>query len=84
MPKLFTDSLQGAIDASKLTIPRRTVKGKRIGANLSDIKNVELPDGTMFKCLDVSKAKELGWEPYIDLKEGLESSYKWALQNIFN
>ncbi len=42
------------------------------------------PDGTMLKCLDVSKAKELGWEPYIDLKEGLESSYKWALQNIFN
>ena len=50
MPKLFTDSLQGAInDASKLTIPRRTLKGKRIGANLSDIKNVELPDGTIFK-----------------------------------
>ena len=39
------------------------------------------PDGTMRKLLDVSKLQELGWQSKIKLKEGLELSYQWYLQN---
>ena len=42
------------------------------------------PDGTMLKCLDISNAKKLGWQPKITLEDGLKSSYMWALKNIFN
>ena len=40
------------------------------------------PDGTMRKLLDVSIMNKLDWAPSIRLKEGLESTYKWYLQNI--
>ena len=50
MPRLFTDSLAGAIDdVSKLTTYRKTEAGKRLGANLSQIKDVVLPDGSVFE-----------------------------------
>ncbi|OBI81297.1 GDP-L-fucose synthase [Mycobacterium sp. E740] len=35
------------------------------------------PDGTPRKLLDVSRIKALGWEPEIDLRSGLESTYRW-------
>ena len=34
------------------------------------------PDGTVRKTMDVSKIKELGWEPKTPLQEGLKKSYK--------
>ncbi len=34
------------------------------------------PDGTFRKVLDVSKAKELGWEAKIGLKEGIKMTYE--------
>jgi len=39
------------------------------------------PDGTPRKLLDVTKLNEAGWEAKIDLKEGVESTYKWFLEN---
>ncbi len=39
------------------------------------------PDGTPRKLLDVSRLRELGWEAKISLREGLESTYKWYLDN---
>ena len=39
------------------------------------------PDGTMVKCMDVSLLKDMGWEASIDLREGIEETYKWFLDN---
>lgn len=39
------------------------------------------PDGTPRKLLDVSKINSLGWKHRIDLKEGIEKTYKWFLEN---
>jgi GDP-L-fucose synthase len=39
------------------------------------------PDGTPRKLLDVSRMQALGWAPRIALRDGLESTYNWFLQN---
>ena len=39
------------------------------------------PDGTPRKLMDVSKMKELGWESSTELKEGIEKTYAWFLNN---
>lgn len=39
------------------------------------------PDGTARKLLDVTKLNKLGWEPKIDLEEGLKRAYTWFLEN---
>jgi len=43
--------------------------------------NTEKPDGTPRKLLDVSLLKKLGWKTKINLKEGLQSTYEWFLNN---
>ena len=40
------------------------------------------PDGVPRKLLDVSKLKRLGWQPRIDLEEGLADTYRWYLDNV--
>ena len=42
----------------------------------------EKPDGTPRKLMDVSKMKEKGWEYSTELKEGIEKTYAWFLENI--
>mgnify|MGYP001773595853 CR=1 FL=1 len=37
------------------------------------------PDGTPRKLLDVTKIKELGWNPKIGLGEGIRRTYEWYL-----
>jgi GDP-L-fucose synthase len=37
------------------------------------------PDGTPRKVLDVTKLRNTGWAPKIDLKTGIASTYKWFL-----
>jgi GDP-L-fucose synthase len=39
------------------------------------------PDGTPLKCTDISRLRGLGWSPTIDLREGLERTYRWFLEN---
>lgn len=39
------------------------------------------PDGTPRKMLDVSRMFALGWAPKISLRDGLPSTYRWALEN---
>jgi len=48
------------------------------------IWDTEKPDGTPRKLMDVSKMAELGWEYSTELKEGIEKTYSWFLENIKN
>ncbi|MFK5891810.1 MAG: GDP-L-fucose synthase [Pseudomonadota bacterium] len=40
------------------------------------------PDGTPRKLLDVSKLTQSGWQANIQLSDGVNSTYKWYLENI--
>lgn len=42
----------------------------------------EKPDGTPRKLMDVSKMKDIGWQYSTELKEGIEKTYDWFLENI--
>lgn len=44
----------------------------------------EKPDGAPRKLLDVSKINKLGWSAGTPLKEGLENTYQWFLENSEN
>ena len=41
-----------------------------------------MPNGVNRKLLDISKISSLGWKPSISLREGLESTYRWYLENM--
>ena len=43
--------------------------------------DTDKPNGTPRKVLNVDKIKSLGWEPKIGLRDGIESTYKWYLEN---
>jgi GDP-L-fucose synthase len=34
------------------------------------------------KLLDTSKMKKLGWEPSVNLEEGIKQAYSWYLANV--
>lgn len=38
--------------------------------------DAEKPDGTPQKLLDISKIRELGWEPQVGLRDGIEMAYR--------
>ena len=40
------------------------------------------PNGTPKKLLDISKLKRLGFEPELNLKEGVAQTYKWFLEQL--
>jgi GDP-L-fucose synthase len=39
------------------------------------------PDGTPRKLLDVTKLRDLGWQPAIPLRDGIAQTYEWFLKN---
>jgi len=39
------------------------------------------PDGVARRLLDTSKLNAFGWLPAISLREGLQSSYNWFVDN---
>lgn len=45
------------------------------------INDTTKPDGTPRKLLDVSKLHNLGWHHKTSLKEGIEKTYEWFLEN---
>lgn len=40
------------------------------------------PEGMPVKCLDVSRMARLGWQPHVELREGIARTYDWFLHNI--
>ncbi|WP_370240667.1 GDP-L-fucose synthase [Pararhodobacter marinus] len=38
------------------------------------------PDGTMRKLMDVSRLADIGWRAKIELREGIEGTYRWFLE----
>jgi GDP-L-fucose synthase len=42
------------------------------------------PDGTPRKLVDTSKINGLGWQAKIGLREGVENTYRWFLDNVEN
>jgi GDP-L-fucose synthase len=48
------------------------------------IWDLEKPDGTPRKLMDVSKMKNIGWEYSTELELGIEKTYHWFLENIDN
>lgn len=42
------------------------------------------PDGTPRKLMDVSKMHNLGWKHKVELKEGIQRTYQWFLNNRQN
>lgn len=44
--------------------------------------NIEVPNGTLRKVLNVDKIKSLGWEPKINLYDGITTTYEWYKQNL--
>ena len=48
------------------------------------IWDTEKPDGTPRKLMDVSKMAAMGWVYSTGLKEGIEKTYSWFLDNIEN
>ncbi|MDX1556172.1 MAG: GDP-L-fucose synthase [Xanthomonadales bacterium] len=42
--------------------------------------DTSMPDGTPRKLLDVSRATSMGWSATIDLEHGIESVYRWMLE----
>ena len=45
------------------------------------VYNPDKPNGAPRKLLDIGRIKALGWRPQIGLREGLESTYRWFLEN---
>jgi GDP-L-fucose synthase len=44
--------------------------------------DTSMPDGMPRKLLDVSRMRDLGWAPRIELHEGLTDAYDWFLENV--
>ena len=46
--------------------------------------NTDNPDGMPKRLLDVSKIEKMGWKHTTNLKNGLEKTYQWFIDNINN
>jgi GDP-L-fucose synthase len=40
------------------------------------------PDGTPRKLLDVTRLKTLGWQSRTTLRQGIEQTYRWFVENV--
>lgn len=58
-----------------------TLIKKIVGYEGEIVFDTSMPDGAPRKLLDISLIKKLGWQPAIDLDEGLASTYQWFVTN---
>lgn len=54
---------------------------KVVGFNGDIVWDSTKPDGTPRKLMDSAKLRALGWQPAIDLEQGLKSTYDWFIQH---
>ena len=52
-----------------------------VGYEGSIVYDTSKPDGTPVKRLDVSRLEALGWKAKIQLREGLDATYKWYVEH---
>ena len=63
---------------------------KDLALIISEVVNFEgeivfdksMPNGTPRKLIDSSRLRGLGWEPKIELSDGIENTYKWFCKNF--
>lgn len=55
--------------------------GRVLGYNGAFDFDRSKPDGTPRKLLDISRIRNLGWNPRIPLEAGIETTYRWFLEN---
>ena len=53
-----------------------------VGFSGEIVFNPSQPDGTPRKLLDVGKLSQMGWNFEVSLRNGLERTYKWFLENF--
>ena len=53
-----------------------------IGYKGKIIFDIAKPEGPARKLIDITKLKKMGWEHNVGLKEGLENTYQWYLQQM--
>lgn len=54
--------------------------GEVVGFSGEIVHDRSKPDGTPRKLLDVRKLSVLGWQPRIGLRQGIEATYRWYLE----
>ena len=52
-----------------------------VGVKVEIRFDIEMPDGTPKKLLDISRITDLGWQAEKKLKDGIEETYAWFLGN---
>lgn len=53
-----------------------------VGYSGNFVQDTSKPDGTMRKIMDVSKIRNLGWKPEIDLRAGIALAYQHYLEGL--
>lgn len=77
----FTDMVNIGV-GEDITIGDLTrLVGEVVGFEGNLIFDADKPDGTPQKLLDVSRLSSLGWQAQISLKEGIQMTYQWFLDN---
>ena len=66
----------------ELTIKKFAELISRLTSGKSKLRfNKKYPDGTKRKILDNTILKQFGWRPKISLKDGLNNTIKWYVEN---
>lgn len=79
----LTEHLYNVGTGNDLTIKALAEKIQQVVGHTGEIVwNSDMPDGTPRKWMDVSKLKNEGWQASTLLEEGLQTTYKWFLENI--
>jgi nucleoside-diphosphate-sugar epimerase len=71
----------GGIKANN-DLPVGLLVAKVVGIDAGLVFDTSKPDGTPRKLLDISRLRQLGWQPRITLELGVRDTYQWLLRNF--